>query len=98
MSTRSICPDFSSLEVPMDVWSKPFWQATAERQLLMPRCADCRTFRWPAGPFCAACQSQNVEWVPPGQGHIYSFTVLPVASADKDAAPRFQIAALVDFD
>ena len=98
MSGRSICPDFASLEVPMDVWSQPFWQATAERRLLMPRCAHCGTFRWPPGPFCGQCQSQNVEWVPPGQGRIYSFTVLPVTSADKDVAPRFQIPALVSFE
>jgi uncharacterized protein len=98
MSARSICPDFSALEVPMDHWSEPFWRAAAERRLLMPRCADCRTFRWPAGPFCPQCRSQNVEWVPPGQGRIYSFTILPVRGESEGASPQFRIPALVEFD
>jgi uncharacterized protein len=98
MSARSVVPDLSALEVPWDVWSEPFWQATAERKLLMPRCTDCGTFRWPAGPFCPECQSQKVSWVPPGQGHIYSFTVLPIQSDDKDAAQRHRVPVLVEFD
>jgi uncharacterized protein len=97
LSARSIAPDLSSLEVPWDAWGEPFWQATAEHKLLMPRCADCGTFRWPPGPFCPECQSQKVAWVPPGQGRIYSFTVLPVPG-DKDAAPRHRVPVLVEFE
>jgi len=97
LSARSIAPDLSSLEVPWDAWGEPFWQATAEHKLLMPRCADCGTFRWPPGPFCPECQSQKVAWVPPGQGRIYSFTVLPVPG-DKDAAPRYRVPVLVEFE
>jgi len=97
MSARSIAPDLSALEVPWDVWSEPFWQATAERKLLMPHCTECGTFRWPAGPFCPQCQSQKVTWVPPGLGHIYSFTVLPVLGDAKDA-PRHRVPVLVEFE
>ena len=98
MNARSVCPDFSALEVPMDSWSQPFWKAAAEHQLLMPRCGDCSTFRWPAGPFCPQCQSQQIQWVPPGQGRIYSFTILPVRGQSEDAPPQFRIPALVVFD
>jgi uncharacterized OB-fold protein len=98
MSERSIAPDLASLEVPWDVWGEPFWKATAERKLLMQSCADCGTFRWPPGPFCATCQSQQVAWLPPGQGRIYSFTVLPVAATDKDAPPQHRVPVLVEFD
>jgi uncharacterized OB-fold protein len=98
MSGRSICPDFSALEVPADAWSQPFWNAAKERKLLMPRCAACGTFRWPAGPFCPQCQSQPLDWVAPGQGRIYSFTILPVRGEDETAPPQFRIAALVEFD
>jgi uncharacterized OB-fold protein len=98
MSARSVRPDLASLEVPWDVWGEPFWKATAERILLMPSCADCATFRWPPGPFCAKCHSQNVVWAPPGQGRIYSFTVLPVAATDKDAPPQYRVPVLVEFD
>jgi uncharacterized OB-fold protein len=98
MSALSICPDYSSLEVPSDSWSAPFWKAAAEGKLLMPRCTKCGTFRWPAGPFCHECHSQPVEWVPPGRGRIYSFTILPVPGPDKEAPPQIRIPALVEFD
>lgn len=98
MSERSIAPDLAALEVPWDVWGEPFWKATAERKLLMPSCADCGTFRWPPGPFCAKCRSQQVAWLAPGQGRIYSFTVLPVAAGDKHAPPQYRVPVLVEFD
>ena len=53
MTARSICPDFSELEIPMDAWSEPFWQAGSEGRVIMPRCTSCGTFRWPAGPLAA---------------------------------------------
>ena len=98
MSKRSLCPDYSALEVPADVWSQPFWEATKIHKLLMPRCIACGTFRWPAGPFCHQCHSQEVEWVPPGQGRIYSFTILPVRGETENAPPQIRIPALVEFE
>lgn len=98
MSARSITPDFSAMEIPMDAWSEPYWAAAAEHRLILPRCGSCATFRWPAGPFCPECRSQQVEWVEAGQGSIYSFTILPVPAADKDAPPDFRIPALVTFE
>lgn len=98
MSARSICPDFSSLEVPVDAWSQPFWDAGKAGKLLLPRCVACHTFRWPAGPFCPQCHSQPVEWLSPGQGHIYSFTVLPSRAESADAPLQVRIPALVEFD
>ncbi len=95
---RSITPDLSAMDVPMDAWSEPYWHNAAQHRLVLPKCGACGTFRWPAGPFCAACLSQAVEWVAPGQGSIYSFTILAVASADKDAPPLFRIPALVTFE
>ncbi len=98
MSMRSIIPDLSALQVPMDVWSEPYWHTAAEHRLVLPRCGACGTFRWPAGPFCPECRSQEVEWVAPGQGRLYSFTILPVAGAAPDARPQVRIPALVTFD
>lgn len=76
MST-SITPDFAALEVPMDAWSEPFWQGTAEHRLAFPSCTQCGTFRWPAGPFCPKCHVQPVAWKAAGAASVYSFTVLP---------------------
>ncbi len=96
-SMPSITPDFSTLDVPIDAWSAPFWQGTADHRLLMPSCTQCGTFRWPAGPFCPACHAQPVDWVPTGTPSIYSFTVLPVRSADETAAPQQRIPVLIEF-
>lgn len=97
MADHSVVPDYSNLEIPMDVWSEPFWAAGAEDRVIMPKCGDCGTFRWPAGPFCANCQSQAVEWVPAGQARIYSYTVLPVPMGE-GVPPRQRIPTLVEFD
>jgi uncharacterized OB-fold protein len=91
-------PDLSALEVPIDVWSEPYWQNATEHRLVLPKCGSCGTFRWPAGPFCPECRSQAVEWVEPGAGHIYSFTILTVPGADKEAPPQYRIPALVTFE
>ena len=96
-SARSIVPDFTQLEVAMDAWSEPFWQAGAEGRTIMPKCGECGTFRWPAGPFCFACQSQKVEWADAGQARLYSYTILPVPGADKDAPPDYRAPAVVEF-
>jgi uncharacterized OB-fold protein len=97
MDELSICPDFTTLEVPMDVWSEPFWAAGAEGRIIMPKCADCGIFRWPPGPFCPDCHGQNVEWVAAGQARLYSFTILPVPAADKTVPPASRIPAIAEF-
>jgi len=76
MPAISSRPDLGSLEVPIDAWTAPFWTAAAEGKLLLPRCGACARFRWPPGPFCPHCHSQNVEWTPSGSGRVYSFTVV----------------------
>jgi uncharacterized OB-fold protein len=89
MTTNSIARDVSRLEIAMDAWTQPFWEAAAERSLVVPRCDDCATFRWPPGPFCPECRSQATSWIAPGSGEVYSFTVLPVVR-EAAAAPEGQ--------
>ena len=98
MTTRSITPDFSAMELPIDAWTQPYWDAAAEHRLIVPKCGSCDTPRWPPGPFCPQCRSQEVVWVEPGQGTIYSFNIMPVPSADKQAPPKVRIAALVAYE
>lgn len=93
----SITPDFAALEVPMDAWSEAFWHGTAEHRLAFPSCTECGTFRWPAGPFCPNCHAQPVEWKLAGAASVYSFTILPVRSADENAAPQQRIPVLAEF-
>ena len=95
MTLISTAPDISGLDAPMDAWTRPFWEAAEGGQLLLPRCGECRRFRWPPGPFCRHCQSQNTEWLAPGRPRLYSFTVIP-ASRGADES-RVHVPALVEF-
>ncbi|MGQ0823703.1 MAG: Zn-ribbon domain-containing OB-fold protein [Actinomycetota bacterium] len=77
--------------------TEPFWRATAEHRLVLPRCTACATFRLPPTPFCFRCRAQEVEWVDhDGRGEIYSFTVVrhAVIPALRDALPL--VAAVVE--
>ena len=80
-----------------NVFTEPFWLATAEHRLVLPRCTACGTFRFPPSPFCYACRAQDVEWVEhDGHGTLYSFTIIrhAVIPDVKDALPF--IAAVVE--
>jgi uncharacterized OB-fold protein len=76
-SNISKAPPTTHFHLAMDRWSEPFWQAAASHRLSIQRCADCGKPRMPPTAFCAACQSQNTDWVDvPGTGTIYSFTII----------------------
>ena len=80
-----------------NVWTEPFWLATAEHRLVIPRCTACATYRFPPSPFCPHCRAQDVEWIEhDGTGEIYSFTVIrhAVIPAMKDSLPL--VAAVVE--
>jgi hypothetical protein len=65
---------------------KPFWDATARGELVLPKCTACGTLIWYPRPFCPKCASTSVEWVPAsGRGTIYSFTVNRRGVADLSA-------------
>jgi uncharacterized OB-fold protein len=95
MTEISAAPDLSALEIPIDTWTKPFWDGAAEGKLLLPRCAACHRFRWPPGPFCPHCQSQDTEWLPAGTARIYSFTIVQ-DQRDSDQ-PTIRVPALIEF-
>ncbi len=96
MTELTIAPDVSRIEIPVDTWTGPFWEGTSRHELLVPRCGSCQRHRWPAGPFCPACQSQEVDWLPAGEGRVYSFTLVPDKSALTDSKPRIA-PALIEF-
>lgn len=89
-------PNLSTLDIPIDIWTQPFWDAANEGRLLLPQCSTCQRFRWPPGPFCPYCQSQCIDWVPSGPGFIYTFTIVRSQNKDElEAAPR--VPALIEF-
>lgn len=97
MTDLTVALDCEAIEVPMDAWSEPFWAAAAEHRLLVPHCGDCGLFRWPPGPFCPDCHSQAVAWTPPGEGRIYTFTLLPRPARDDGQPGGFTAPALIEF-
>ncbi len=57
--------------------TRPFWEAAAQRRLVMPRCLDCRSYVWTPRPSCYECGNERLEWVQvSGNGMVYSFTVI----------------------
>ena len=94
MQETSTAPDVSTLEIPMDAWTQPFWDGAAQGKLLLPRCAACQHFRWPPGPFCPHCQSQRIEWLEPGVARIFSFTIIRTAGDD---GPSVHVPTLIEF-
>jgi len=95
MNDITSAPDVSQLAIPKDQWTEPFWQANARGELMLPRCASCGTHRWPPGPFCPECRSQEVEWVPSGPAILYSYTV--VRQPAPDGAMKVVAPSLVEF-
>ena len=97
MTEISITPDVSALEIPTDAWTQPFWDGTADERIVMPRCAACRTYRWPPGPFCPQCSTQEVVWTDAGPGQVYSYTVIRGRATAEGGQPGAVVPALIEF-
>jgi hypothetical protein len=75
-----------------DPLSVPFWEAAAERRLVVQRCRDCGSHQLYARPFCLQCYSDAIDWVEAaGTGTIHSATtvrleVLPELQPPYDVA------------
>ncbi len=83
-------PAADLIHLTPDVWTEPFWAAAAEHRLVVPRCTQCGTFRFPPSAFCWHCHAQAVEWVErPGRGTVFSFTIVwhPVLPDLADSVP-----------
>lgn len=56
---------------------EPFFAAAQRRQLVVQRCRQCGTHRFPAREICSECLSNASEWVPvSGKGTVFSFNVM----------------------
>jgi uncharacterized OB-fold protein len=97
MSEISAVRDCTAIEVPMDVWTQPFWDAAAAHELRLCRCAECGHYRWPPGPFCPECHAQALEWTPAGPARIYTFTLIPQAAVGEGQAAGRIVPALIEF-
>jgi uncharacterized OB-fold protein len=70
MSYRKPLPDPSGA-------MKPFWDAARDRRLVVQRCRDCGTHRFPARDLCSRCLSREADWVTvSGRGSVFSWAVM----------------------
>ncbi|MEU4248871.1 OB-fold domain-containing protein [Amycolatopsis sp. NPDC026612] len=77
--------------------SRPFWDAAAERRLVLPHCAACGLTFFAPEPACPGCRSRHWAYVPStGTGKVYAVTVVHRAPG-----PGFEVPfalAIVDLD
>jgi len=58
---------------PLD---RPYWDFLRRHEFRLQQCAACATFRFPAAPVCAHCQSDRFEWKPcAGTGTVFSWVI-----------------------
>ena len=69
----------ASMKKPLpgiDDLNRPFWQAAKRHELVLQRCRQCGSYRYPAGLICPECLSGELEWTRvSGRGTVYTWTV-----------------------
>jgi uncharacterized protein len=59
----------------MDPYAEQFWNYTKQKDFRLQQCSECGKFRWPPGPTCDRCLSDEFEWTPmAGRGKVMSWT------------------------
>ena len=59
----------------MDPYAQAFWTYTQQKEFRLQQCSECHKFRWPPGPSCDHCLSDQCEWtLLTGRGKVLSWT------------------------
>lgn len=59
----------------MDPYAEQFWTFTQKKEFRLQKCSECGKFRWPPGPTCDRCLSDESAWTPmAGRGKVLSWT------------------------
>lgn len=65
-------------ELPAPGWqplTEGYWRAAGQGRLVVQKCGDCGSHRWPPAWVCYACQSMKWDWDElPGTGTVFSYT------------------------
>ena len=80
--------------------TQPFWDAVAERRLVVPRCRACGEWIWQPRPLCPRCHAPDPDWVElNGDARVISWTALhpPVLAVWADQLP-FVVLLVEPFD
>ena len=76
--------------------TRPYWDAAANHQLLIQRCADCGHLQFYPRLICSHCSSRAVEWhAASGRGTVKSFTIIRRAVSAAFEADVPYVVALV---
>ncbi len=55
----------------------PYFAAAKEGRLVVQRCAECGTLRFPPRDICSACLAIGADWVDvSGRGEVFSYNVM----------------------
>ena len=83
----------------VDRISAPYWEAAAAGKLVLQWCARCSRYQFYPRALCKYCLHQQLEWREvPGNGSVYSFTMVHMAPEASFAADLPYILALVELD
>jgi uncharacterized OB-fold protein len=56
---------------------QPFFAAAKRHELVVQRCRQCGTHRFPAREICSTCLARDAEWVKvSGAGEVFSYNVM----------------------
>lgn len=76
----------------MDPYAEQFWAFTQKKELRLQQCTQCGKFRWPPGPTCDRCLSDDFEWAPVGgRGKVLSWTTFHRSYFPEYPAPHTSI-------
>ncbi len=81
-----------------DEFSAPYWQGANDGELVLPRCVNGH-LSYPPGPSCPHCGADDLTPTPvPGEGTLYSFTVVRQSADPAFADDLPYVVALVELD
>jgi len=72
-------PEYKKPLPVLDSDTAKFWEGCKRHELLMQRCDQCKSYRYPPRSICPKCFSLNARWDKvSGRGEVYTFTVARV--------------------
>jgi len=76
--------------------TQPYWEAAAQKRLVIQRCAKCGEYVWCPRPACSECGSEQLEWTAvSGRGTVFSFTIIRQVIARGAAAFEKEVPYIV---
>jgi len=86
------------LPIP-DEDSQPFWEGLRAHKIVLQRCCQCGSYRFPPRSLCPHCLSLESEWREvSGRGKVYSFSVIHHVYRPGFADEVPYVVALIDLE